>query len=487
MTIAGRILTLSLPALAVLAILGLKHTDAYALDARTYAGYLAGRWSSPLAIATTTATAVCAMLVVIGLGLLLANTRSRLLSAAGAVLGLAGAVMMLVSAGSAVVHAQGAIRHIADGDFNRFALSHAARGTSAVWLSFGGAVLLTLAFLLIGVGIARTPGLNKGDGALLALSGPFLFVGGFTLHMMPTMGAFLVAAAGIGLLATASRIGTLPPAAARPGTDASAAAEPAPADSSAASSSAGSSSTRSDSADSSSSGSQSAADAGRSASAAGPEAVAVGATGRSNAAAAAHGTTPVTSANGTPAGGSASANGVAAASRSASANGVAAASGGAAASGAASASGGASANGGAAAGGSASANGGAATSGGVGGNGNAPTNGSSSVGDGEGRGGRTHGAHAQTHDGVAERPGGTDADRRRPLGRLSRSISTAWQGSRNKPKQAGTPRASDKGGNARPGGSGTRSPNASPGDDRDRSGNARGASPKDEGRNRNTR
>jgi hypothetical protein len=205
-TIAGRIGVWAIPVLAVLAARGLRSTNAFASDPAVYANFLATKWSSPMAIALTTGTVVFALISVIGLTLVLLAGRAKWLAIAGAVPGVVGSIMMLDGAGSVVVQAQGAGKTIWQGRWHDFVATAQSAGTGAAWLVFGGAVLLTIGWILLGLAVMRTRGLNRGDGALLAISAPLVYLGGFALHILPALGAFLLGAAGLGIIFTSGRV-----------------------------------------------------------------------------------------------------------------------------------------------------------------------------------------------------------------------------------------------------------------------------------------
>jgi Amt family ammonium transporter len=117
---------------------------------------------------------------------LLAGTRWQRLTLAGLVVGCAGTVMLLWAAGTAA----------------------STRRPGAVLLL--GAGLLMLAWLLNGVAVTGCRALNRGDGYLLMIAAPMLYLGGLfggpALHMLPTLGAMLLLAAGIGLVGTTARL-----------------------------------------------------------------------------------------------------------------------------------------------------------------------------------------------------------------------------------------------------------------------------------------
>ncbi len=203
---AGRIGICAIPLLAVLAALGLKPSTAFSTDPAAYARFVADRWSSPMAVATTTATGVLTLISVVALALLLYGTRARWLALVGSVFAAAGSVMMMAAVGSVVVRAEGMAKPILHWRLDQARITAEAHGTDAAVLVLGGAALITLGFILLGLAVMIAKGLNRGDGGLLMVSAPMVFLGGFFLHVLPTMGAFLLGAAGLGIMFTADRI-----------------------------------------------------------------------------------------------------------------------------------------------------------------------------------------------------------------------------------------------------------------------------------------
>jgi hypothetical protein len=204
--VAGRIGVWGIPILAFLAVLGLATTNAFAKNPIVYANFLATKWSSPMALAVTTATVVFALVSIVGLTLLLLGGRAKWLAVAGAGPGIVGALMMLGGVGSVIVQTQGSAKAIWHGQWSDFAATAQARGTHAAWLVVGGAVLLVIGWILLGLAVMRTRGLNRGDGALLAISAPLVYLGGFVLHLLPALGGFLLGAAGLGIVFTSGRV-----------------------------------------------------------------------------------------------------------------------------------------------------------------------------------------------------------------------------------------------------------------------------------------
>ena len=202
----GRVGVWFVPVLGALGVLGVMGTAAFTEDAQRYAAFVANRWTSPMSVALTTATVVVACLGALGLGALLVPVRGRWFAIPGALLVLAGAIMMGVSAGSVILRVPGAAHGALQGRLHDFSLNPDVHGTAAGVLTLGGAALLTLGWIVLGVAVIRAPGLSTGDGAALIIAAPVVFLGGFSLHTLPTIGAFLFAGAGLGIASTAGRL-----------------------------------------------------------------------------------------------------------------------------------------------------------------------------------------------------------------------------------------------------------------------------------------
>lgn len=205
----GRYAVLAIPAFALIAGLLPRSSAAFSIDPVVYAHYLAtGQWRPREALATI-GLAVTGLLSIVGLASLLFRGRARGFAIAGLIAGLAGTAGMLASVGSTVIR-EDRLRHaFVDLHWSRLAFNADTTGTASGLLAAGGALLLTLGWILLGVAVIRTSGMNRADGPLLMISAPLIFLGGMVAHVLPTMGSFLLLAAGLGILLTAGRISVI--------------------------------------------------------------------------------------------------------------------------------------------------------------------------------------------------------------------------------------------------------------------------------------
>ncbi|HZD99812.1 MAG TPA: hypothetical protein VE132_16810 [Micromonosporaceae bacterium] len=205
----GRYAVLAIPAFALIAGLLPRSSAAFSIDPSVYAHYLAtGQWRPREAIATI-GLAVTGVLSIVALASLLFRGRARGFAIAGLVAGLAGSAGMLASVGSTVIR-EDRLRHaFVDLHWSDLAFNADTTGTGSGLLAAGGALLLTLGWILLGVAVIRTSGMNRADGPLLMISTPLIFLGGMVAHVLPTMGSFLLLAAGLGILLTAGRISVI--------------------------------------------------------------------------------------------------------------------------------------------------------------------------------------------------------------------------------------------------------------------------------------
>ncbi len=205
----GRYAVLAIPAFALIAGLLPRSSAAFSIDPSVYAHFLAtGQWRPREAIATI-GLAITGVLSIVGLASLLFRGRARGFAIAGLVAGMAGSAGMLASVGSTVIR-EDRLRHaFLDLHWSELAFNADTRGTGSGLLAAGGALLLTLGWILLGVAVIRTSGMNRADGPLLMISTPLIFLGGMVAHVLPTMGSFLLLAAGLGILLTAGRISVI--------------------------------------------------------------------------------------------------------------------------------------------------------------------------------------------------------------------------------------------------------------------------------------
>ncbi|HEU0241589.1 MAG TPA: hypothetical protein VFR11_20345 [Micromonosporaceae bacterium] len=202
----GRQALPAIPLFALIAGLLPRSHAAFSADPAAYAQYLAsGRWE-PREVLVVFLLAATGVVAIVGLAALLWRGRARVPVTVGALLGLGGTGLMLWSVGSTVIR-EDRLRHaLATGAWSDLAFTAHVTGADAVIFVLGGATLLTVGWILLGVGVVRTPGMNRADGPLLMISAPLIFLGGMVAHVVPTMGSFLLLAAGLGILFTRGRI-----------------------------------------------------------------------------------------------------------------------------------------------------------------------------------------------------------------------------------------------------------------------------------------
>ena len=201
----GRYAVLAIPVFALIAGLLPRSSAAFSTDPAVYAHYLAtGQWR-PREVLATFGLAVTGVLSIVGLASLLFRGRARGFALAGLVAGLAGSAGMLASIGSTVIR-EDRLPHAVVNGHRQLAFNAHTVGAGSAFLVIGGALLLTLGWILLGIAVIRTSGMNRADGPLLMISTPLIFLGGMVVHVLPTMGSFLLLAAGLGILAMAGRI-----------------------------------------------------------------------------------------------------------------------------------------------------------------------------------------------------------------------------------------------------------------------------------------
>ncbi len=207
----GRYGVLLLPVFAVLTAVAQRSADAFSLDPAVYARYLSTVRHRPMELTATLALGTCCVLSAVFLAMLLVRGRGRWWALSGALLAVVGATTMLLSTGGVVIRAD-RLRsaflhvHLADLDIN-------ARTTSTgdALLVVGGALALTVGWMVLGVGLMLTRGANIADGILIAISAPMLYLGGMVLRVIPSMGAFVLLAAALGIVLTGGRIAAADP------------------------------------------------------------------------------------------------------------------------------------------------------------------------------------------------------------------------------------------------------------------------------------
>lgn len=131
-----------------------------------------------------------ALIAMVAITALLAGSRSRRPAIAGLLLGFAGTVMLLPLT---------ALQGVPDG------MTDARVGG----LGIAAAAVTGIGWLLLGWAVLRSGLLNPADGILLMLAAFSVGAGAFAVDPLPTVGALLLLAAGMGLAWTGSRL--LPP------------------------------------------------------------------------------------------------------------------------------------------------------------------------------------------------------------------------------------------------------------------------------------
>jgi len=160
-------------------------------------GALLHGWSTlgvatpPGPLAVRLAAGWLSTIAMIGLAGLLAGTRTRRTAVAGLIVGLAGSVLLLpIAALPAGVAPDGST--VTAGQVHTVALV-AAAVTGAGWLLLGWAVF-------------RSRLVNPADGILLMLAAVSIGAGAYAVKPLPTVGALVLLAAGMGLAWTGSRL-----------------------------------------------------------------------------------------------------------------------------------------------------------------------------------------------------------------------------------------------------------------------------------------
>jgi Amt family ammonium transporter len=130
-------------------------------------------------------------IAMIALAGLLAGSRTRRAALAGLLVGLAGSVMLLPLAALPPGAAP-------DGSPLPAGAVHAA--------SLAGAAVLGAGWLLLGWAVFRSKLVNPADGVLLMLAAVSIGAGSYAVKPLPTVGALLLLAAGMGIAWTGSRL-----------------------------------------------------------------------------------------------------------------------------------------------------------------------------------------------------------------------------------------------------------------------------------------
>jgi hypothetical protein len=202
----GRVAVFAIPVFALIAGLFPRSGAAFSSDPLVYANYLAvGRWE-PSEVLIVGALGITGVLSIAGLAALVWRGRARVVAVLGGLCGLLGSIALFWTVGSVVIR-QDAVRHaLLTLDWSKLAYTAHVTGSTAALYVLGGAALLTIGWILLGVGVLRMPGMNRADGPLLMISAPLMFLGGMVAHVLPTMGSFLMVAAGLGIVFTSDRV-----------------------------------------------------------------------------------------------------------------------------------------------------------------------------------------------------------------------------------------------------------------------------------------
>ena len=139
------------------------------------------------------------------LALLLAGTVGRRFAIGGLLAGFAGTVVLLPM-GTLTPQAPAAARPLVTGDWAKVVFADGLRGKTAVIVVLTGAGLMILAWWLLAIAVLRSRLLARTDAAFMIVAAPLLYLGGLGLRMVPTMGALLLLAAGMGVACTAARL-----------------------------------------------------------------------------------------------------------------------------------------------------------------------------------------------------------------------------------------------------------------------------------------
>lgn len=191
---------------AVLTPVAQRSAAAYSLDPAVYAHYLTTLRYRPAELTATFAMGACCVLSAVFLAMLLIRGRGRWWALSGAALVVLGATMMLLSTGGVVIRAERLRTALLHVNFAELNIDAGTTSTGGALVVVGGALVLTAGWMVLGVGLLLTRGANAADGILLAISAPMMYLGGMVLRVLPSMGAFVLLAAALGIVVTARRI-----------------------------------------------------------------------------------------------------------------------------------------------------------------------------------------------------------------------------------------------------------------------------------------
>src|SRR5262249_18363991 len=151
-----------------------RASGAFSTDAKTYARYLATQHNTIHEWVRVIGLGLFGVLSLVALAALLIRARGRWFARAGLISGLAGTVLLIWQVGSVVIRNEQMRDELVGGHFT--AIAGNARATSG--LVPLGICLLTVGWILLGIGVFLAKGLNASDGALLVVSAPMIYAGG---------------------------------------------------------------------------------------------------------------------------------------------------------------------------------------------------------------------------------------------------------------------------------------------------------------------
>lgn len=195
-----------LPTFALLTGLTRRSGAAFSADPVVYARYLSVGRYRPMEMATTIGLGILGPLSIVALGALLIRGRGRRFAIVGMSAALAGSTALFVVVGSVIVRAEQIRAPLLRRRLDEVAVTANATGTIAAIITLSGIALLIVGWFLFGIAVIRAPGAGRGDGVLLMVSAPLLYAGGPVSRVIPTMGSFLLLAAGLGIALAAGRM-----------------------------------------------------------------------------------------------------------------------------------------------------------------------------------------------------------------------------------------------------------------------------------------
>jgi Amt family ammonium transporter len=165
------------------------------LSALLYGWNTLGVSSPAAALGVRLAAGWLSVIAMVALTGLLAGCRTRRTAAAGMLIGLAGTLLLLPFATMPI---------------DTVAQSTALTAEQMRLAAWGAAAVTGAGWLLLGLAVLRSRLVNPADGILLMLAAVSIGAGTFAAPPLPTVGALLLLAAGMGIAWTGSRL--IPPA-----------------------------------------------------------------------------------------------------------------------------------------------------------------------------------------------------------------------------------------------------------------------------------